>query len=198
MKIGIIYGTSMGNTQDVAEQIKEYLGDAADDPVEVIRFDPPDIARYDVLLLGIPTWHVGEMQDDWEDAAEKYNIPEMQGKKVGFFGCGDQAGYPTTFGDAFGHLWDIIEPAGLEPEHPWQCPPAAARLRHPLIADECAEPLLDRSPFVHQLLAVANETTKIADSRWCKPYPRQIPDALQIGEQPCIGEVGLVRLLAET
>ncbi|MEM1424033.1 MAG: flavodoxin [Planctomycetota bacterium] len=114
MKIGIIYGTSMGNTQDVAEQIKEHLGDAADDPIEVIRFDPPDIAQYDVLLLGIPTWHVGEMQDDWEDVAEQYNIPQMNAKKVGFFGCGDQAGYPTTFGDAFGHLWDIIEPAGPE------------------------------------------------------------------------------------
>ncbi len=112
MRIGIIYGSTMGNTQSVAEQIKEHLGDAADDPIDVIDFKPEDIAKYDVLLLGIPTWHVGEMQDDWVDAAETFNCPLLSGKKVGLFGCGDQAGYPDTFGDALGLLWDIIEPAG--------------------------------------------------------------------------------------
>ena len=114
MRIGIIFGSSLGNTQDVAEDIKDHLGDLAADPVDVTKFNPADIAQYDVLLLGVSTWHVGEMQDDWDDAAERYNIPEMKGKKIAMFGCGDQFGYPTTFGDAFGLLWDILEPAGPE------------------------------------------------------------------------------------
>ncbi|MEM1165614.1 MAG: flavodoxin [Planctomycetota bacterium] len=114
MKIAIIYGTTTGNTQEVAELVKGHLGDLADEPVDVTDFDPPSVADYDALLLGIPTWHVGDMQDDWDDAATRFNIPEMKGLKVAMFGCGDQDGYPDTFGDAFGLLWDIIEPAGPE------------------------------------------------------------------------------------
>lgn len=112
MLIGIVYGSTMGNTQRVAEQIKDLLGKHAADPVDVIDFNAKDIAKYDALLLGIPTWHVGEMQDDWVDAADRFNSPLLKGKKVALFGCGDQAGYPDTFGDALGLLWDIIEPAG--------------------------------------------------------------------------------------
>lgn len=114
MRIGIVYGSTMGNTQALAEQIKDLLGDVAETPVDVIDFDPGSIGDYDALLLGIPTWHVGEMQDDWVDAAERFNVPAMKGRKVALFGCGDQAGYPDTFGDALGLLWDIIEPAGAE------------------------------------------------------------------------------------
>jgi len=114
MKIGIIYGSTMGNTQDVAERIGSLLGDVAAEPIDVIDFEPASLADYDAVLLGIPTWHVGEMQDDWVDAAEKFNNPAIAGKKVAMFGCGDQAGYPDTFGDALGLLWDIIAPAGPE------------------------------------------------------------------------------------
>ena len=112
MKIAIIYGSTMGNTQEVAELIKEQLGSRASDPVDVTRFDPADIVNYEALILGNPTWHIGQMQDDWEDAASNYHTPAMSGRVVALFGCGDQAGYPDTFGDALGRLWDIIEPAG--------------------------------------------------------------------------------------
>ncbi|NRA56877.1 MAG: flavodoxin [Phycisphaerales bacterium] len=114
MKIGIIYGSSTGATEIVADHIKDHFGELASSPIEVYKFDPKGMEQYDVLLLGIPTWHIGEMQEDWEDAAEKFAIPQMKGKKVGLFGCGDQGGYPDTFGDALGLLWDIIEPAGPE------------------------------------------------------------------------------------
>ncbi|MEL6797371.1 MAG: flavodoxin [Planctomycetota bacterium] len=114
MKIAIVYGSTTGMTQAVAEQIKDELGDAADAPYDVISFKPEDIAKYDALLLGIPTWHIGEMQEDWEDAASSFAVPEIKGKKVALFGLGDQGGYPDTFGDALGLLWNIIEPAGAE------------------------------------------------------------------------------------
>ncbi|MEM6312759.1 MAG: flavodoxin [Planctomycetota bacterium] len=112
MKIAIIYGTTTGMTLDIAEQIKQNLGDLADAPHDIGDFDPADIANYDALLLGIPTWDVGEMQYDWEMAMESFAVPELAGKKVALFGCGDQEGYPDTFGDALGLLWDGIQAAG--------------------------------------------------------------------------------------
>lgn len=112
MKIAIIYGSTTGMTQIVAGKIKERLGDLADEPADVSTFNPERIADYDALLLGIPTWNIGEMQEEWEDVAPKFLIPELQGKRVAMFGLGDQMGYPDTFGDALGLLWDIIEPAG--------------------------------------------------------------------------------------
>ena len=114
LKIGIIYGSTTGATELVADNIKHHLGDLASSPIEVYKFEPKDIAQFDVVLFGIPTWNIGEMQEDWEDAAEEFAIPEMKGKKVGLFGCGDQGGYPDTFGDALGLLWDISEPAGAQ------------------------------------------------------------------------------------
>lgn len=114
MKIAIIYGSTTGVTQRIAERIKELLGDVADEPVDVNSFDPPTMESYDALLLGIPTWNIGEMQEDWEDAAASFVIPELRGKKVAIFGCGDQGGYPDTFCDGHGLLWDILEPGGPE------------------------------------------------------------------------------------
>ncbi|MEM1185349.1 MAG: flavodoxin [Planctomycetota bacterium] len=112
MRIAIIYGSTTGVTQRISQQIKDLLGDIAAEPVDVTLFDPRDVAKYDALLLGIPTWNIGEMQEDWEDAASGFLIPEIRGKKIAIFGCGDQGGYPDTFGDAHGLLWNILEPAG--------------------------------------------------------------------------------------
>jgi flavodoxin I len=52
------------------------------------------------------------MQDDWVEFAPGVGALNLSGVKVGLFGCGDQAGYPTTFGDALGLLWEQIKGTG--------------------------------------------------------------------------------------
>lgn len=113
-KIGIFFGSTSGNTEQVAEMLERELGGLADPAVDIDNVAAEDLMAYDVLLLGIPTWNVGEMQEHWEDLSEKIAGFDWSGKTVGLFGCGDQYSYPDTFGDALGLLWQVIGPRGAK------------------------------------------------------------------------------------
>ncbi|HWB64681.1 MAG TPA: flavodoxin [Chitinophagales bacterium] len=115
-RIGLFYGTDTGNTERVSKRIKELieqkLGEGTVDLLEIYKKKKDDMAKYDLLILGMPTWYDGELQGDWEEY-----IPEMQqvnfsGKKVAFFGLGDQYGYASYFCDALGLFAEIVEKNG--------------------------------------------------------------------------------------
>ena len=57
---------------------------------------------YTNLIMGCPTWNVGELQEDWEAVYNDYG--QIFGKTAAFFGCGDQVGYSDNFLDAIGML----------------------------------------------------------------------------------------------
>ena len=61
-KIGIFYGSTEGNTEDVAERVQKALGDA--DVYNVDSATADDLAKYDILILACPTWEIGELQED--------------------------------------------------------------------------------------------------------------------------------------
>lgn len=103
MKVLIVYGSTTGNTERVAELIKEYLSHDAD-VIEVCNADLNDIKKADLVLFGSSTWGDGELQDDFETFIENFSADLLVGKSVGVFGCGDQENYP----DAFCHATDII------------------------------------------------------------------------------------------
>lgn len=103
-KIGLFYGSTTGSTQSVAERIQEALGGAEVDVANIATARPPDLERYEALIFGTPTWGVGELQDDWEAFERQWDTLDLTGKKVAFFGLGDQAGYPASFLDAMGIL----------------------------------------------------------------------------------------------
>lgn len=111
-KIGIFYGSTSGNTTTAAEIIAAELGDQADEPIDIETASPDQLDEYSVLVLGIPTYNTGEMQTDWEAFAPQLAGKDWSGKKVALFGCGDQEGYPDTFGDALFLLWDQIAANG--------------------------------------------------------------------------------------
>ncbi len=56
------------------------------------------------LIIGCPTWHIGELQDDWDAIYEQYKKLDFSGITAAFFGCGDAVGYPDNFLDAIGLL----------------------------------------------------------------------------------------------
>ena len=72
--IAIFYGSSTGNTQEAAEKIQQELGDFVSHVADVVDSDPEELSKYDILLLGVSTWNIGEMQEDWESF-----IPNMSG-----------------------------------------------------------------------------------------------------------------------
>lgn len=112
-KIGLFYGTDTGNTERAAKRIKELLeqkfGAGSVDLLEIYRKKKDDMSKYDWLVLGMPTWYDGELQGDWEEFITEMNQIDFTGKKVAFFGLGDQYGYASYFCDALGMFSDIVE-----------------------------------------------------------------------------------------
>lgn len=112
-KIGIYYGSDMGNTQSVAEQIGKELGVAKQD-IQDVGSAKADFSEYDVLLFGSSTMGLGDLQDDWEGFIEKVKAADLSGKKAAIFGCGDSSSYSDTFCDAIGKIYNALQSTGCK------------------------------------------------------------------------------------
>jgi len=107
--IGVFYGSSTCYTEMAAEKIR----DAIRLKIPAQPIDTHNIANdciqlipeYNYLILGIPTWDYGELQEDWETHWQSLDNLDLSHTKVAIFGLGDQIGYPQWFQDALGYLW---------------------------------------------------------------------------------------------
>lgn len=108
-KTAIFYGSSTGNTKDVAQDIAQKLNitDVFD-----VASAKADFTNYDVLLFGTSTWGIGDLQDDWEGFIGKVASADLNGKKIALFGCGDSVSYSDSFCDAIGKIYDEIKDKG--------------------------------------------------------------------------------------
>lgn len=112
-KIGLFYGTQTGNTQMVAELIqKEFGGSQVLDLIDISNASPKDFEAYTGIIIGCPTWNIGELQSDWEGFYEELDSVPFSGKTVAYFGLGDQVGYRDNFQDAMGILEEKISSLG--------------------------------------------------------------------------------------
>ena len=105
----VIYGSSTGSCQSIAETIASKLGVEA---VDVANIDDATITSHENLLLGTSTWGAGEMQDDWYDGVKTLKSAGLAGKTVALFGCGDSESYPDTFCGGMKELYDAAVEAG--------------------------------------------------------------------------------------
>lgn len=71
-----------------------------------------DFEDFDYLVIGCPTWNVGELQSDWEAIYDDLDEIDFSGKQVAYFGVGDQVGYADNFQDAMGILEEKITSLG--------------------------------------------------------------------------------------
>lgn len=112
-KIAIFFGTQTGNTETVAELIQEKLGgESVAALYDIADASPADFEAYDCLIIGCPTWNIGELQSDWEGIYDDLDDIDFSGKKVAYFGAGDQVGYADNFQDAMGILEEKIAALG--------------------------------------------------------------------------------------
>ena len=118
-KIGLFYGSTTGNTLKVAELIQEAFGPDEADVVDVRKALPDDLKKYDVLILGTSTWHWGGLQDEWALFEDSLTKGALAGKKVAFFGLGDQKHYPDHFVDGIGLLYEKVKPMGVTTIGAW-------------------------------------------------------------------------------
>lgn len=103
--IGLFYGSSTCYTEMVSEKIRIELGESLVDIHNVANEPVTTMEEYDYLILGIPTWDYGELQEDWENIWDDIDTLDLTDKTVALFGLGDQVGYPEWFLDAMGYLW---------------------------------------------------------------------------------------------
>lgn len=111
-KIGIIYGSSTGTCEDLANQIADKLGVSASDVYSADKLDADVANAYDVLILGTSTWGDGELQDDWYDGIKVLKSADLSGKEIALFGCGDSESYADTFCDGMGIIYDELKDSG--------------------------------------------------------------------------------------
>ncbi len=119
-KIALFYGTQTGYTQATAEMIqKEFGGDTVVTLFDISKTEPIDFATYSYIIIGCPTWNIGELQSDWENFYDQLENIDFTGKKVAYFGTGDQVDYPDTFQDAMGILEEKVSELGGETVGYW-------------------------------------------------------------------------------
>ncbi|MBO1346757.1 MAG: flavodoxin FldA [Hormoscilla sp. GUM202] len=112
-KIGLFFGTQTGNTESAAEAIqKEFGGEAVVALHDMAQVEDSDFDNYQYIIVGCPTWNVGELQADWEGYFDDLDNIDFSGKKVAYFGPGDQVGYSDNFLDAIGILEEKISSLG--------------------------------------------------------------------------------------
>lgn len=123
-RIGIFFGTETGTTRLVAKKIHARLGDGlAAKPLNVNRIEPADMLQYDALILGTPSYGIGQMpgrtagclEANWEEFLAKLPADsDFSGKRIALFGLGAQERYAERFASSLRRLHDVLLDYGAE------------------------------------------------------------------------------------
>ncbi len=105
----VIYGSSTGTCEAIAEKIASKLGT---DVLNVQDLTADIIAENENLILGTSTWGAGELQDDWYDGVKLLQAADLSGKIIALFGCGDAESYGDTFVGGMGELYEAVKASG--------------------------------------------------------------------------------------
>ena len=105
----VIYGSSTGTCEAIAEKIASKLGCEA---MNVQDLSADVVANNQNLILGTSTWGAGELQDDWYDGLKLLQSADLSGKTIALFGCGDCSTYSDTFVGGMGELYNGIRESG--------------------------------------------------------------------------------------
>lgn len=122
-KIGIFFGTDTGSTRLVAKSIFKQLGEGfADKPKNINRTDLAELLQYDALILGTPSYGIGELpglstgclESNWREFAPYLDGADLSGKKVALFGLGNQERYADRFAGSLIHLYRLFHDRGAD------------------------------------------------------------------------------------
>lgn len=107
----VVYGSSTGTCQSIAETIAEKLGAEV---IDVANLDDAQVNEAENLILGTSTWGTGEVQDDWYDGLNKLKKLDLNGKTVALFGCGDCESYGDTFCGGMDEIYSALQDKGVK------------------------------------------------------------------------------------
>lgn len=107
MKIAIIYGSTLGNTERAAKSIAQEFNLPNIDVLNVAETKAEQLNEYDKIIFGTSTWGLGDLQDDWEEF--DFNNLKIENKTVAIFGMGDSEVYAFTYCDSIFKLHKILK-----------------------------------------------------------------------------------------
>lgn len=92
----IVYGSTTGNTEYVAEVAERILSEAGASvkTLDASQAMPEGLCDgFDLILFGCSTWgdEEIELQDDFIPLFEQFDSIRAQGKRTAVFGCGDSS-----------------------------------------------------------------------------------------------------------
>jgi len=166
-KIGLFYGSSTCYTEMAAEKIAAGMRGTS---VELHNIADTDLKRcldYSFLIMGIPTWDYGELQEDWENLWPQFDELDLSEHRVALFGLGDQIGYPQWFQDALGYLHERLRERGATLVGYWPVEGYQFEASQGLSTD--------KSQFVGLALDEENqaELSEERIRRWCEQVQRE-------------------------
>ena len=90
IKIGLFYGSTTCYTEMAGEKIRDAINESyGSDVVSIHDISLDSIQRmseYSYLILGIPTWDFGELQEDWEEIWDDLDQIDLSGITVALYG----------------------------------------------------------------------------------------------------------------
>ena len=95
-KVLVVYGSSTGNTESIAQKLRDILTAAGQDVDlrNAAEVSAPGLADgFDAVLLGCSAWGMDELelQDDFAPLFEEMGSMNLAGKKLAAFASGDSA-----------------------------------------------------------------------------------------------------------
>lgn len=107
-KIGLFYGSDTGNTEVIAGLIQKLIGEDKVDLFDVYDINVSSFEPYTNIIIGLSTWHDGQLVSAFDDFQDDFKTVDFTGKKVALFGLGDQFGYADYFIDAVGTIGNMV------------------------------------------------------------------------------------------
>jgi len=111
MKVAILYASSTGKTEAVARRIHALFPGSVLFPVA--QTTGRDMAPFDLVLVGTPTWGTGALPEAWNRRLGDFPPGVFTGKTLAFFGLGDNVAFATTFCTAVLTLRHRFAPGAL-------------------------------------------------------------------------------------
>lgn len=108
LRFGLFFGSDTGNTEVITQDLVDMWDLSELEVIDACIMKVEDYARFDVIVIGLPTWYDGELQSDFEAFFDDFKTIDFSNKTVAMYGLGDQYGYADYFVDGLGILGEVI------------------------------------------------------------------------------------------
>ena len=81
-KVGLFWGSTSDYTKIAVDFMVKYFEakELEIDSFDIGEVDVEDIFNYDNIIIGCPTWNIGELQDDWDSVFLRYEKIDFNNK----------------------------------------------------------------------------------------------------------------------